>query len=214
MRKEKSMDKGYKVAASDCVTEFTEKKSRFISYLSCVENERSASEFVEKIKAKHPDATHNCMAYRLYNPCVERFSDDGEPTGTAGMPMLEVMKKEDVYNVCVVVTRYFGGILLGGGGLIRAYSRGVSDALAASGFALRLASVTLELTFGYSGYSRVEKYLEGVTHNRLSCTFGENVCLTVSVTRDKLDDITAEITDLLHGDVKIHQISSGFDSFK
>lgn len=208
------MENGYRVTRSDCVCEFTEKKSRFISYLSCVSCEAAAREFVEKIRLKHSDATHNCVAYRLWNPRIERFSDDGEPAGTAGMPMLEVMKKEDVYDVCVVVTRYFGGILLGGGGLIRAYSRGVSDALAASGFALRRASVTLELVFGYSGYSAVEKYLESVTHNRFSCDFGEKVTLTLSVPESDEEQIISKLNDLLCGSLSARRISRGYDSFK
>lgn len=203
----------YKVAANDCVTEFTEKKSRFISYLKCVTDESEARDFIESVKQSHRDASHNCFAYRLFDPRIERFSDDGEPSGTAGMPMLEVMKKEDIYNVCVVVTRYFGGILLGGGGLVRAYGRGVSDALAKSGAATRRASVTLELSFGYDGYSRVEKLLETVTHNRVDCVFGEKVSLTLSIIESERDKIVAELTDALHGALKITEISRGDDSF-
>lgn len=204
---------GYKAAARDCKTEFTEKKSRFISYLKCVSTEDGARAFIESVRASHRDATHNCFAYRLREPRVERFSDDGEPSGTAGMPMLEVLKKEDVFDVCVVVTRYFGGVLLGGGGLIRAYSRGVSDALAESGTAHRLPSVTLALEFGYDGYSRAEKLLSGFTHNRTECTFAENVRLTLSIISDEQGKLISELSDALCGRLTVTEISRGFDSF-
>ena len=108
------MKHNYNVPAHDFVCEFVEKKSRFITYLCHVTTEQEATEFIESIRKKHADATHNCIAYRIYDPRIERFSDDGEPSGTAGMPMLEVLKKEDIYDVCCVVTRYFGGVLLGG----------------------------------------------------------------------------------------------------
>ena len=114
-------EKGYLVPAKECRTEFIERKSRFITTLTRVETVEEAESFLAKIKAEFPDATHNCAAYRIKNPLVERFFDDGEPGGTAGMPMLDVLKKEDLFNVAVVVTRYFGGVLLGAGGLVRAY---------------------------------------------------------------------------------------------
>lgn len=208
------MNIAYKVCAKDCVTEFTEKKSRFISYLACVRTESEARDFIEKIQKKHRDATHNCYAYRLRTPRAERFSDDGEPAGTAGMPMLEVMKKEDVYDVCVVVTRYFGGILLGGGGLIRAYSKGVSNALSQSGYAVFTQSITSEIEFGYPAFEKVQKILEKKVHNKLDTDFGENIKLTVSVKADESENIFEEIRDGLAGDVKITVKEVIFDSFK
>lgn len=208
------MENGYKVAQKDATHEFIEKKSRFISYLACVHTESEAKEFIDEIRARHRDATHNCVAYRLREPRVERFSDDGEPAGTAGMPMLEVLKKEDVYDVCVVVTRYFGGILLGGGGLIRAYSKGVSDVLAKSGFATRLESVTLSLTFTYSAYQKVQKLLETTVHTGEESEFSENVTMRVTLRADEYDSFLEKVRDLLCGDVEICEISRGFDSFK
>lgn len=208
------MEQGYKVPLRDGKSEFIEKKSRFISYLAVVTTEDEAKEFIDSIKARHRDATHNCIAYRLREPRVERFSDDGEPAGTAGMPMLEVLKKEDIYNVCVVVTRYFGGILLGGGGLIRAYGKGVSDVLAQVGYATRLASVTFKFTFGYNGYSKVLKLLEETAHCNLDSSFGENVALTVTLKRDEAEKFCEKVRDTLCGDVKAEEFSHGFDSFK
>ncbi len=208
------MEQGYKVCAQDITCEFTEKKSRFISHLACVTNEQDAKDFIEYISSEYKDATHNCVAYRLREPRIERFSDDGEPAGTAGMPMLEVLKKEDVYDVCVVVTRYFGGILLGGGGLIRAYSKGVSNALAKSGFAVRDACVNVKLTYSYAGHDKIQKLLETVIHNQKECSFTENVTLELSVKHDCYDNFIKAVTDLLCGNVEITEISRDFDSFK
>lgn len=208
------MELGYKVCAQDVTTEFIEKKSRFISYLAYVETEEEAKAFIESVRAKHKDATHNCIAYRLREPRVERFSDDGEPAGTAGMPMLEVLKKEDVYNVCVVVTRYFGGILLGGGGLIRAYSRGVSNALSESGYALRDACVKAELCYSYSGHAKVQKLLETVIHNVEDCEYGENIKLSLSVKHTDYDKFLSAVCDALCGNVEITEKLRDFDSFK
>ena len=208
------MHTGYKEPAYSVVTRFTEKKSRFITNIAAVRREDEAKAFIERIKQKYPDATHNCTAYRLWYPRIERFSDDGEPAGTAGMPMLEVMKKEDVYNICAVVTRYFGGVLLGGGGLIRAYSRGVSEAINESGFAVRLESVTLLLIFEYNGYSIVDRFLGNTVHNRVSCSFNQKVELTISVRSLERASIEQKLKDLLRGNIEIREISSGFDSFK
>lgn len=208
------MDRGYKVCAKDVTTEFVEKKSRFISYLACVTNEKDAKDFIESVRAKHKDATHNCIAYRLREPRVERFSDDGEPAGTAGMPMLEVLKKEDVYDVCVVVTRYFGGILLGGGGLIRAYSKGVSNAISESGFAIRDACVKASFVYDYAGHAKILKLTENIVHNQIDCEFGANVTLTLSVKECDYDRFTCAVTDALCGNVKIEELSRDFDSFK
>ncbi len=116
------------------VAEITEKKSRFISYTKPIKTEEEAQSFIEEIKKKHWDARHNCYAYQLgekHN--IQRYSDDGEPSGTAGMPILEVLKGADVHDTIVVVTRYFGGILLGTGGLVRAYSKSAQEGLKAAG---------------------------------------------------------------------------------
>ena len=125
----------YRVPFQDSESEFVEKRSRFISHLWRVEDEAEARARIEEMKKRYYDARHNCWCYLLKNGGVVRYSDDGEPQGTAGQPMLNVFQRQEVWNVCCVVTRYFGGILLGAGGLTRAYSQGAKDALAAAGIA-------------------------------------------------------------------------------
>lgn len=122
----------YRTVKNKTSAEFTEKKSRFIGYICPVTTEEEALEFIAEIKAKHRDARHNVYAYIVRKNNIMRYSDDGEPQGTAGFPSLEVLQKEGLTDVAVVVTRYFGGILLGGGGLLRAYSRAVKDAVDAA----------------------------------------------------------------------------------
>ena len=124
---------GYLVPFEDGESEFVEKRSRFISHLWRVETEAEARARIEEMKKKYYDARHNCWCYLLKEGGVVRYSDDGEPQGTAGQPMLNVFQREEVTNVCCVVTRYFGGVLLGAGGLTRAYTKGAKDVLDVSG---------------------------------------------------------------------------------
>ena len=124
---------GYLVPFENGESEFVEKRSRFISHLWRVETEAEARARIDEIKKKYYDARHNCWCYLLKEGGVVRYSDDGEPQGTAGQPMLNVFQREEVTNVCCVVTRYFGGVLLGAGGLTRAYTKGAKDVLDVSG---------------------------------------------------------------------------------
>ena len=126
---------GYLVPFQDAESEFTEKRSRFISHLWRVETEAEARAHIEEMKKKYYDARHNCWCYLLREGGVVRYADDGEPQGTAGQPMLNVFQREEVWNACCVVTRYFGGVLLGAGGLTRAYAKGAKDVLDAAGIA-------------------------------------------------------------------------------
>ena len=125
----------YKTVEIENCDEFVEKKSRFIGYVKPVRTQQEAVDFISSIKSKHWDATHNVYAYVLRENNIQRYSDDGEPSGTAGVPVLDVLKKEGLTDVCCVVTRYFGGILLGGGGLVRAYSHSAKIAVDAAGVA-------------------------------------------------------------------------------
>ena len=122
----------YKTVKNEASDFFIEKKSKFIGYAKPVATEAEAVEFVKKIRSAHPDATHNVYAYKVRDNNVQRYSDDGEPSGTAGIPTLDVIVKENLTDICVVVTRYFGGTLLGAGGLVRAYTKGAKIAVDAA----------------------------------------------------------------------------------
>lgn len=141
--------------------EIVEKKSRFIATVRPVESEEAALAFLEEMKKKYWDARHNCYVYSVgMNREFTRCSDDGEPSGTAGRPMLDVVLGEDIYNVAVVVTRYFGGVLLGTGGLVRAYSKAVQEGLAASKVILKQKGIALKITTDYTGIGKIQ-YIAG-----------------------------------------------------
>lgn len=141
--------------------EITEKKSLFIATVHPVESEEEALAFLEEMKKKYWDARHNCYVYSIgMNREFTRCSDDGEPSGTAGRPMLDVILGEDIYNVAVVVTRYFGGVLLGTGGLVRAYSKAVQEGLAASKVILKQKGIALKITTDYTGLGKIQ-YIAG-----------------------------------------------------
>lgn len=141
-------------------TELVEKRSRFLGRVWPVESEEEARARIEEIRKKHYDARHHCWCYRIREGGVERYSDDGEPQGTAGQPMLNVFQREGVTNVCCVVTRYFGGILLGAGGLVRAYTQSAKDALDAAGISVVRRWVEVAVPCPYSFFERLKLELE------------------------------------------------------
>ncbi len=194
------MSTSYKTVLSDYAEDsFIEKKSEFISYVARIESEDEAKAFIEKIKAKHSDATHNCYAYILKGTEIARFSDDGEPQGTAGMPILEVIKREGLVGVCVVVTRYFGGILLGAGGLVRAYAKGAKIGIDKAGIAEFVEHVTFDISVSYGDYDKVMKDLE---KNKVLCRnteFADVVKLSLSCEQQNLQAFENYIADLTNG---------------
>ena len=173
--------------------EFYEKKSRFIGRLWPVETEEEALEKIQAMKKQHYDATHNCWAYIIRDGAV-RFSDDGEPGGTAGLPMMEVLKAQGVVNCCVVVTRYFGGILLGAGGLVRAYTQGAVIALKAAQVVIMEPSQRYLCEVAYPLWDRVTHALKTMPVQLVSSEFTTAVGFTLLV-REK--DAQAMIDDLV-----------------
>lgn len=180
--------------------EITEKKSRFIAYLAYVTTEEDAQNFVSQIKKKHYDARHNVYAYIL-NSGGKKYSDDGEPSKTAGYPVLEMLENEGVTDVVCVVTRYFGGTLLGTGGLIRAYTKSAKDCLEKAGVKKMILCDVLSLTFDYAYLSKIEHMLKTENLVTKDKTFLENVTLTVISPKDKTGALRENILNEFAGAV-------------
>ena len=181
--------------------EFVEKKSRFIGRAWPVETEEEALAKIAEMKKQHYDATHNCWAYVLKSGAM-RFSDDGEPGGTAGNPMMQVLLKEQIYNVVCVVTRYFGGTLLGAGGLVRAYTKGAKIAIDAAGRSMKRVWSVLYIPCPYNYYERVKLEIaafEGVIRDT---QFGAEIDLEVMIAEGKTEDFIARLTDMTNGTVE------------
>ena len=186
-------------------SEFTEKRSRFISHIWKVESEEEAQEHIRAMKAQYYDARHNCWCYIVGQNTV-RYSDDGEPQGTAGQPMLKVFEREGVINVCCVVTRYFGGILLGAGGLTRAYSRGAKDALSAAGAAALGEWVTAEIPCTYPLFEQVKLELIGQSATVDNAAYGADVTITASVPAENMDALQKRLTELSAGTITVREL--------
>ncbi len=175
--------------------EFTEKKSRFIGRVWLVETEEEALEKIGEMKKKHYDATHNCWAYIIRDGAV-RFSDDGEPGGTAGMPMVQVLQKEQLYNVVCVVTRYFGGTLLGAGGLVRAYTKGAKIAIDAAGKSMKRVWTALYVPCPYNYYERVKIEVEAFGGIIRDTQFGSEVELSLLLPHQQAQPFLDRLTDM------------------
>ena len=182
--------------------EYEEKKSRFIATLRPVKSIEEAASFIEEMKKHYWDARHNCSAYVIgRNNEITRCSDDGEPSGTAGRPMLEVLTGADLHDAAVVVTRYFGGTLLGTGGLVRAYTQAVKEGIANSISAVERDGERLMLGLEYGDVDRVLNYLKG---NRLapdSSDYGADVTMELIVAAEQADTVIKELTELTAGRV-------------
>lgn len=188
----------YFIPAGDGEAEFTEKRSSFLGHVRMVETEDEAKTFVAEMKKKYYDARHNCWCYIIKDGAV-RYSDDGEPQGTAGIPMLEVLKREGVTNVVCVVTRYFGGVLLGTGGLLRAYTKSAKDALDSAGISVVRRWVKAELACTYSLLERLK--LECTAANGLvsDVEYSTDVCLKLLLPEDGVEDFSRRIADVTAG---------------
>lgn len=192
----------YIVPFQEAETEMIEKRSRFIGHIWRVESEEEARAHIEAAKKKHYDARHNCWCYILREGNVLRYSDDGEPQGTAGQPMLNVFQREEVTNVCCVVTRYFGGILLGAGGLTRAYGGTAKLALNESGISRMRLWASLAVPCSYSMYERMRLTVEHCGGIVTDTDFGTDVVLTVTLPAEDVDDFSAKVTELTAGSVE------------
>lgn len=176
--------------------EIIEKKSRFIGYVCHVETEEEANAFVLEIKKRHYDARHNCYAYILgEEQTALRFSDDGEPSGTAGKPILEVIEGEGLKNVCVVVTRYFGGTLLGTGGLVRAYTDATKACIAATEIVCKRKVIPVTIHTNYTDLGKIQYILGNEGIDIKDSTYSDNVMLQVEVFVDDMERIEKTIVE-------------------
>ena len=202
----------YLVPTQFGVDEFIEKKSRFIGRLWPVETEEEALEKIQQMKKQHYDATHNCWAYIIKDGAI-RFSDDGEPGGTAGMPMLQVLQREGLNNVVCVVTRYFGGILLGAGGLVRAYTKGAKIAVDAAGKSMKRVWTVLYVPCPYTFYERVKLLVaewEGIIRQT---DFGAEVELELLFPEALAQPFLDKLTDMTSGTVEGMETGQEYRAF-
>ncbi len=195
----------YKTIRSREEAEFIERRSRFIGHACPVKTEEEAAAFINEMKAKYWDASHNVYAYCLREGQIKRYSDDGEPQGTAGIPVLDVLQKSGVVDTAVVVTRYFGGILLGAGGLVRAYSHGASIALEAAGI-ITMGLCTLgAVSCSYSQYGRVAALIpekDGIVDDAV---FGEDVRISFHIRKELFPFLQAALIDSTSGSCRAEE---------
>ena len=201
--------KPYKSVKQCSEAEYTVNRSRFIGRCFPVDSEEAALCLLGDIRKKHWDATHNCFAYRIGENAAARFSDDGEPGGTAGKPIMDVLTGRGLTNVLCVVTRYFGGILLGAGGLVRAYSKSAADAVTKAGVVSYLPGTILDIPLDYSRYGALEGFIRANAEVR-NVAFAQNVVVTVAVEDTNLLKFMKEVTERSDGRCTPVTIGTGY----
>lgn len=181
-------------------------KSRFIAYISRVQSEEEAQEFIQTIKKKHRDATHNCSAYLIgENDQIQKANDDGEPSGTAGVPILEVLKKKQLKDTVAVITRYFGGIKLGAGGLIRAYGKATSEGIEATGIVERKLMKIMHTKVDYTWLGKLENELRSSVYSIKEIHYLEMVEVETFVEEGQIQAFSDWMTELTNGQAKISE---------
>ena len=196
------MMKGYRTVSGPGEAEIIIKKSRFIGQVCPVATEEEAVAFVTEIKKKHREATHNCHAW-IIDPLNQRSNDDGEPSGTAGRPMLEILRKEHLERVTVVVTRYYGGIMLGAGGLLRAYGQACKVGLEAAGMGRQVPYQKLTATLDYTLYGKLENQLRERQITVLDTAFTDMVSVTLGLSAEQYSSVSDWLVDLSGGQAEL-----------
>lgn len=196
----------YLIPTKDAVAEFTEKRSRFIGRIWITPTEEDALDCIKRMRSQHWDATHNVYAYIIHGGAT-RYSDDGEPQGTAGMPVLDALRGRGLENVCCVVTRYFGGILLGTGGLVRAYGRAAKEAAEQAGISMMRLWQKLDLVLPYSLYERVQREAQRFGCQVLDVEYSADICMHLILPAAESDRFLAKVTDVTAG--KIRGVAAG-----
>lgn len=195
-------------------TEYVEKRSRFITTVRHCETEQEAAAFLEEMRTKYWDATHNCFAYSLQQGKNCRFSDDGEPHGTAGKPMLDVVLGSGVTDIAVVVTRYFGGVLLGTGGLVRAYSKSVQDCLSACEVFVMIPSTLLYINCDYTDHGRLTNLIASYDGNIENTEFTDKVAVTFCLKDEFVDGFAKKLTETFSARLNLEEIEKKMVPFK
>lgn len=193
------MELNYKTVELNTSDTYTVKKSEFIGYIKPVTTQEQAQEFIAEISKKHWDATHNVYAYIIRQTGVKRFSDDGEPQGTAGIPVLDVLEKNGLTDCCVVVTRYFGGIMLGAGGLVRAYSHTASLAVSAGKIITMSLCAQLEINCDYTFYGRLSSLIPECGGTLTDTVYESDVKVIFRMPLDRMDSFSAKLTEASNG---------------
>lgn len=199
------MAKDYKTVLENASDEFVEKRSRFIGYCKPVKSEQEAIDFINEKRSEHWNATHNVYAYSLREGNIKRYSDDGEPSGTAGMPVLDVIVKNEIFDVVVVVTRYFGGVLLGTGGLVRAYSHGSKIAVEAAKPVIMQNCLVCEARCAYNQYGKVSSLIIGVGAAVDDTVYESDVLVKFHIKPDLLGTLNKKLADATSGGVTVEQ---------
>ena len=203
----------YRTIGTESSDEFIERKSRFIGYIKPVQTQEEAVAFINEIKSKHWDATHNVYAYVLREGQVRRYSDDGEPQGTAGIPVLDVLLKENLTDCVVVATRYFGGTLLGAGGLVRAYSHTAKIAVDAGGIITMKLCKILKVTCDYNFYGRLNSLIPEMGGVIDDAEFSDNVTVTFQMPVGIVSEFEAKLVDMSFGKFHSEEIGENFKNF-
>ena len=199
----------YRIPASPGERELPEKRARFLGHVRMVESEEEAKAFIAEMKRKYYDARHNCWCYAVRDG-AERYSDDGEPQGSAGIPMLEVLRRRGVTNAVCVVTRYFGGVLLGTGGLLRAYTQSAADALDAAGVAVVQAWTEAEARCSYAQAERMKTEAAALGAVTEDVVYGADVTLKLLIPREKTEAVEARLFDASAGSVRLTVTGGSF----
>ncbi len=208
------MRNDYKTVKSFGMTEIVISKSRFIAHVNRAESEEEAIEFIESIKKQHSSATHNCSCYMIgEHDQIQKANDDGEPSGTAGVPMLEVLKKQGLKDTVVVVTRYFGGIKLGGGGLIRAYGKATTEGIDAAQVVERKLHHVMKISIDYTWLGKVENEIRNSSYTLNEIQYAEGVEVLVDVLKEEEENFTNWVTELTNGQSTISCIDKKFVEF-
>ena len=198
-------EKRYVTLRREASAEMTEKKSVFIGHACPVRTPEEAITFVSGIRARYPDATHNVYAYRI-GANVTRYSDDGEPGGTAGMPVLEIIRKGGFTDAAIVVTRYFGGVLLGAGGLVRAYTKGAKDAVDAAQIKCMAEAARISVTVDYGLYGRLAQVFAEFDARIEDEQFADNVRIILCIRTENSQKLTDKLIDVCNGAVSIEEL--------